>query len=166
MDWVAAAMSGLIQCHGFDQAALQLLFLSTLTRANGSKDNAFDDPSPLGFSCLAKYNYPENVTDDWSGKGCDGGSDWTCDGDFEDALVYAGFRITSRNFFGENGVSSWSKGCANSFSTTFHIMHETATVPRLQCFHCGATLTEPRTSYGEGSSLLQGDLGGGNFFLR
>lgn len=49
MDWISIAMSGYIQCHGFDQAALQYLILQ-----QASGDKYFQSIRPFNFSCL--YN--------------------------------------------------------------------------------------------------------------
>jgi hypothetical protein len=177
-------MSGLIQCHGFDQGALQLLMLATLvaaktkgtsiSAARSSKKVAmrgsgfstlYDDPRPFGYRCEWMPNIVKNWKgkgEDWEWKGCNPEGDWSCDSEYERALFRAGYKAPSARFFGD-AISSWSKGCANDDVPLFHIITETPTAPRLQCFHCGGTLTEPRPMYGAQASLLFGDLGGGNF---
>ena len=45
-DWLAITMSGYIQCHGFDQAAIAALLANRI-----AKDTKFTKSNPLGFSC-------------------------------------------------------------------------------------------------------------------
>jgi hypothetical protein len=89
MDWIAVVMSGLIQCHGFDQGALQLLMLATVVAAKtvtrkmtteeasiksiapntgaagGSGYSAlYSEARPMGFQC----EWMPNFVKDWKGK--------------------------------------------------------------------------------------------------
>lgn len=143
-DWLAIAKSGTIQCHGFDQAALQMLLL---IRLQGNFSH-----TPLGYSCRWS-------TDQLSG--CNNVGDWTCDWKFEKALFEAGFVAFHKESYGE--YSSFSKGCANDHIPDFHIVSETLTRPKLQCNYC----TDLDRIEGDGRFCQQSPLcGAGNDVLR
>jgi hypothetical protein len=50
-DWLAITMSGAIQCHGFDQAAMQVLVLMTISR-----DFSHHNDRPFNYTCLYSPN--------------------------------------------------------------------------------------------------------------
>eukprot|EP00607_Mallomonas_marina_P007422 CAMPEP_0182416288 /NCGR_PEP_ID=MMETSP1167-20130531/561_1 /TAXON_ID=2988 /ORGANISM="Mallomonas Sp, Strain CCMP3275" /LENGTH=419 /DNA_ID=CAMNT_0024588929 /DNA_START=1042 /DNA_END=2301 /DNA_ORIENTATION=- len=141
-DWLAVSMSGYIQCHGFDQAALQML---ALQRLRGTFH-----PNPLGMSCI--WTYDSNL-------GCHEKGDYSCDFDFEAALYKSGYKSKSSGF--HNGmISSYSKGCANDYFPEFHVVTETISRPRLQCCYCYYL------DYIEADHCFDGPLCGGNDWLR
>jgi hypothetical protein len=101
MDWIAVVMSGLIQCHGFDQGALQLLMLATVVAAKtvtrkmttagrstatapiaaaGSGYSAlYSEARPMGYQCEWMPNFVKDWKgkgDDWEWKGCNPEGDW------------------------------------------------------------------------------------------
>ena len=117
---VCAIFSGHIQCHGFDQGAIAMLFLN---RLNGN----MDDPNPYGYTCLYK---DDNA---WEG-GCNSGPHWSCDWIVEKVLMEVGFTASSSSFF-QQKFSSYSKGCANDVVPEFHVLTETAELPRYQILH-------------------------------
>lgn len=142
-DWLAIVMSGHISCHGYDQAALEVLMMQRLERS-------FDSEMPLELSCKHA---------NFGGKGCDDNhnGEWSCDYKFEHALSRLGFETESKEFYGR--YSSFSRGCANSFVPEFHVSCETAFRPRLHCFYCCRT---DRIS----STYPDGPLGGANDRVR
>jgi hypothetical protein len=74
-DWLAVAMSGLVQCHGFDQAALGTLIILRVFGGMVAE--------PFGHTCT------------WSEEGstgCNEKNDWSCDFKFEKTMYRAGFR--------------------------------------------------------------------------
>jgi hypothetical protein len=117
-DWMAISMSGNIQCHGFDQAALGSLILLRLYGEMVEK--------PFNHTCL----WTKNGT-----TGCNTKGDWSCDFKFEKTAYSVGFRSKYAYFFGMK-ISSFSKGCANDLFPEFHVTFETKSRPRLQCGHC------------------------------
>jgi hypothetical protein len=144
MDWIAIVMSGYIQCHGYDQAALAALIAQRI-----ASDNLFDS-HPLNFTCL--FAKEGNL-------GCNGKHDWSCDFKIESALYLAGFKTKFSPTFYGGKISSFSKGCANDVIPDFHVSTETDRRPRLQCGLC------TRLSEVESSGHWDGPLGGGNLPL-
>lgn len=142
-DWLAIAKSGIIQCHGFDQAALQMLLLVRL-QGNFSRN-------PLGFSCTFSEDQQT---------GCNNEGDWTCDWKFEKALFKAGYVAFHKSSYGE--YSSFSKGCANENIPDFHVVSETLNRPRLRCDHC----TDLDRIEGDTRFCSQSPICGGNDVLR
>lgn len=140
-DWLAVTMSGHISCHGFDQAAIEVLMLQ---RLNGS----FDSLNPFGLSC--KH-------DRFGGTGCDAKGDFSCDYKFERTLSQIGFSTQAKGFYGT--MSSFSRGCANRFVIDFEVSYETPERPRLHCFYCGLN-NEIASKYWDGP------LGGSNDLVR
>jgi hypothetical protein len=145
MDWIAIVMSGYIQCHGYDQAAL-----AALIAQRASYDHSFSTTKPLNYTCL--YQKKGHL-------GCDGGADWSCDFKFEKALYLAGFKTKQSFAFFGGKMSSYSMGCANDVIRDFHVITETETRPRLQCGLC------TREDEVESSGHWDGPLGGGNLLL-
>ena len=140
-DWLAIVMSGHISCHGFDQAALQVLMMQRL-------EGSFDFGTPLGLSC--KHTR-------FGGTGCDDKGDYSCDYKFEGVLSRIGFETEAKDFF--NRYSSFSRGCANAYVREFHVSYETAYRPRLHCFYCGRS---DRIC----AQFWDGPLGGSNDLVR
>jgi len=141
-DWIAVAMSGHVQCHGFDQAAIGTLLL---TRILGRME-----PFPFNHTCT------------WSEtgfSGCNAKGDWSCDFKVEASLYRAGFKTRAADFFGQK-ISSYTKGCANHLLSDFHVVTETKDRPRWQCGLC------TRLYEIESSGHWDGPLGGGNDLLR
>lgn len=146
-DWVAVGMSGQVSCHGFDQAAIMVLFM--LRQAEKITER------PYGFSCLS--NDQKSSETGLFGTGCFG-SDWSCDYKFEYKMNEMGFK-TRRNGYFNDSFSSYSRGCANNYVKDFHVTYETEFRPRLQCFHCGK-------SHEIESLEWDGPIGGGNELVR
>ena len=146
-DWVAVGMSGQVSCHGFDQAALMIVFM--LEQAERIVER------PFGLSCLA--NDQKSSESGLYGTGCSG-SDWSCDYKFEKVMNYLGYK-TRQNMYFNDSFSSYSRGCANDYVKKFHVSYETNIRPRLQCFHCGKT-------YEIESLEWDGPLGGANEKVR
>ena len=140
-DWVSIVMSGHISCHGYDQAALEVLMMQRL-------EGTFNSDTPLGLSCKHES---------FGGTGCNNRSDFSCDYKFELALTRLGFETDSKGFYGR--YSSFSRGCANAYVPEFHVSFETASRPRLHCFYCGRT---DRIC----SQYWDGPLGGTNDHVR
>ena len=91
-DWLSIAMSGYVECHGFDQAALGMVIASKILGKLV--------PAPLGFTCQHSVN-----------TSCDPvKGDWTCDYVFERALNSAGFK-TDKETGSDEPLSSFSKVC-------------------------------------------------------
>ena len=145
IDWLAVAQSGFVECHGYDQAAIQTLIL---LRIAGNMNNPF----PFNHSCLFS---PEGES-----AGCNNKGRWSCDFQFEKSLYFAGFKTAINNNFFELRLSSYSKGCANDAVPDFHVVAETSNTPRLQAGH--ATRLYEVFSSGH----WDGPLGGGNDKLR
>ena len=137
-DWLAVAMSGQVSCHGFDQAALEVVFMQR--------------QGPGGCNTTTPFNLSALETK-FGGWGCSGGADWSVDYKFERQLNRMGFRTRNSGFWSD--ISSYSRGCANDFVADFHVAAETSTRPRLQCFHCGSE-SEIR------AGVWDGPLGGSN----
>ena len=146
-DWLAVGMSGQVSCHGFDQAALMIVFM--LRQAEIISER------PFGLSCLS--NEQKSSESGLYGTGCTG-SDWSCDYKFEYIMNTMGFRTHQNSFFNDS-FSSYSRGCANDYVHDFYVTFETAYRPRLQCFHCGKT-------YEIESCEWDGPVGGGNERVR
>ena len=139
-DWLSIVMSGHIECHGFDQAALEMLIM---TKVYGEMVAA-----PLNFTC----RYPQN---------CDSKkSQFSCDLTYEIAFDNAGFKTDANNGFWGDKYSSFSKGCANDYIPEFHIVSETSTRPRLSSGFCSRQNEIGAVGHGDGP------LGGGNDRLR
>ena len=92
-DWLSIAMSGYVECHGFDQAALGVLIASKILGKLV--------PAPLGFTC--RYNQTN------ANAGCNGRAAWSCDFLYEQALTNAGFKTDNSGFF--KSLSSFTKVC-------------------------------------------------------
>lgn len=140
IDWLAVAQSGHIQCHGFDQAALQTLIILRISKS-------MNNPAPFNHTCL------------WTNEGdigCNNKGDWSCDFDFERTMYFTGFKTAMNSNFFDLRLSSYTKGCANDVIPDFHIIAETSTRPRLQCGHC------TRLNEVFSSGHWDGPLGGGN----
>lgn len=168
-DWLAIVMSGYIQCHGYDQAALGALIAQRI-----SNDSTFSTSQPLGFQCI--YNEKNAslgcASDNHRGEG-------TCDYKFERALWNAGFRTNDALFSGGK-ISSYTKGCANDYIRDFHIVTETKLRPRWQCGMLSCCIFKLLSLYRylliighctrateiETSGHWDGPLGGGNDLLR
>jgi len=146
-DWLAVGMSGQVSCHGFDQAAIMIVFM--LRQAKNITER------PFGLSCLS--NDVVSSETGLHGTGCSG-ADWSCDYKFERVLNNMGFRTNQNSYFSDS-FSSYSRGCANDYINDFHVSYETAYRPRLQCFHCGKT-------YEIESLEWDGPLGGANEKVR
>ena len=142
-DWLAIAMSGHVQCHGFDQAAIGHLLLA---RIAGTMNN----PNPFNHTCLWSEN---------GFVGCNAKGDWSCDFKVEASLYRAGFKTRQADFFGQK-VSSFTKGCGNDAVKDFHVLAETKELPRWQCGLCS------RLYEVESCGHWDGPLGGGNDLLR
>ena len=84
--------------------------------------------------------------------------DFSADYKFEKALMGMGFKGDFKGFWGDL-YSSYSMGCANSFIRDFHVVAESPSRPRLQCFHCSNLLEL-------GSSVWDGHIGGSNERVR
>jgi hypothetical protein len=134
-------MSGQISCHGFDQAAIEVLMMQ---RLNGT----FDYEAPFELSCKHEK---------FGGTGCNAKGDYSCDYKFEKALSKIGFNTNGYGFWG--GISSFSRGCANEYVKDFHVSYETVKRPRLHCFYCGR-MDEIDAKYWDGP------LGGSNDIVR
>jgi len=139
-DWLAISLSGYIECHGYDQAAIGTLIIQ---RIYGS----FDTHEPFHHTCM--YSDEGNV-------GCNSKGDWSCDFDFETTLYKIGFQTPAQYHFFDLKISSYSKGCANDYVPDFHIITETDKRPRLQCGHC------TRLTQIDAAGHWDGPLGGGN----
>lgn len=140
IDWLAVAQSGYVECHGYDQAAIQTLILLRAART-------MDDPFPFNHTCL------------WSQAGetgCNMKGDWSCDFDFERSMYFAGFKSEMQTNFFDLRISSYTKGCANAAIPDFHVITESSSRPRFQCGHC------TRLSEVFSSGHWDGPLGGGN----
>jgi hypothetical protein len=151
-DWIAVIMSGFIGCHGWDQAALEVLFFLRQTEGG----DAHWSERPYGFDCMESGSVYRGI----NGTGCADGHSWSCDYMFERKLEELGFwnTIGIDGFF-KSRFSSYSRGCANDAVRDFHVVPETSTRPRLQCFHC--------TDHSEiGTGVWDGMLGGGNDLVR
>ena len=140
-DWVAIVMSGHVSCHGYDQAAVEVLMMQRL-------EGTFNSETPLGLSCKHEK---------YGGTGCNSRGDYSCDYKFEGALSRLGFETDSKGFYGR--YSSFSRGCANEYVPDFHVAFETASRPRLHCVYCGRT---DRIS----AQFWDGPLGGTNDHVR
>lgn len=141
-DWLAVAMSGYVQCHGFDQAALGTLIILRVFGGMVAE--------PFGHTCTWSQ---EGTT------GCNEKNDWSCDFKFEKTMYRAGFRTKRADFFGMK-ISSFTKGCANDYIPDFHVLYETKKVPRIQCGLC-TRITEVNSM-----GHYDGPRGGGNDVLR
>lgn len=102
-----------IECHGWDQAAAQLLFLSQL--AGGAASTA-----PFGYTCRAPHcGALGNATR------------WSCDASYREAIVRR---------FGPRGAAHFQRGADNSSrdlnATEFFVLRESGSLPRLQCMDC------------------------------
>jgi hypothetical protein len=146
-DWVAVGMSGQVSCHGFDQAAIMIVFM--LRQAEKILER------PYGLSCLA--NDIKSSESGLYGTGCSG-SDWSCDYKFEKTMNYLGYKTRQNGYFNDS-FSSYSRGCANDYVKAFHVSYETENRPRLQCFHCGKTHEIESVEW-------DGPLGGANEKVR
>jgi hypothetical protein len=144
-DWVSIVMSGYVECHGYDQAALQVLILSRIL--NGGHSSTYNTFTPFNHTC--------RFTDDGD-SGCNRKGDWSCDFKFEASLARAGFTSSNNNAYHNGIISSYSKGCANDVIPDFYVVTETKSRPRLQCGLC-SRLSEILTS-----GHWDGPLGGGN----
>jgi len=146
------SLSGHIQCHGFDQAAMGLLLLQRLDRYI-LVDNIkiYTERKPLNYTCL----YSED-----GDQGCNKDDKWTCDARFEIALNKAGYKAKLFNQYADDVMSSYSKGCVNEYIDDFHIITETSFLPRFQCGLC----TRLDDIESAGSSNCQ--LGSGNDVIR
>lgn len=142
-DWIAVSMSGYIECHGFDQAAIGTLILLRLYGKMLTK--------PFGHTCLYDEENGEG--------GCNNKGDWSCDFKFERDAYRAGFKTKMSYFYGMK-MSSYSKGCANEFFPDFYVIAETDKRPRLQCGLCSRLYEIESTGHWDGI------LGGGNDALR
>ena len=117
-DWIAVAMSGHVQCHGFDQAAIGTLLLTRvygMGKADPAASSTSSTSSSSSKSRVAYNPFPFNHTCTWSDAGftgCNNKGDWSCDFKLEASLYRAGFKTRLANFFGQK-VSSYTKGCAN-----------------------------------------------------
>ena len=141
-DWLAVAMSGYVQCHGFDQAALGTLIILRVFGGMVAE--------PFGHTCT----WSEEGT-----TGCNEKNDWSCDFKFEKTMYRAGFRTKRADFFGMK-ISSFTKGCANDYIPDFHVLYETNRLPRVQCGLC-TRITEVNSM-----GHYDGPRGGGNDVLR
>jgi len=151
-DWLAVVMSGFVSCHGFDQAALAVLFfLKQIPQEQWTT-------VPFDFDC-SNTIYPITPAGR-NGTGCtQPGGSWSCDYMFERKLLELGFHNVGHSAFFKQRFSSYSRGCANTAVREFHVVAETALRPRLQCFHC--------TRINElGTVVWDGHLGGGNDYIR
>lgn len=180
-DWIAVAMSGFVECHGYDQAAIATLHLArtletyrqhSLTTVNvtaptdtstgtvGSSNPseraprvyAYQNSKPFGHQCL--YCEGQDMC------GCNSKGDWSCDFKFEASAKRAGYRTDPQAQFHGGTISSFTKGCANEAWPDFHVVTESADRPRLQCGLC------TRLNEIESSGHWDGPLGGGNDKLR
>jgi len=155
IDWLAVTQSGYVECHGFDQAALQTLILARIAGAQagagGQRSDGMDNPFPFNHTCL--YS-------DAGDTGCNSKGRWSCDFQFEKSLYFAGFKTAINNNFFELRLSSYSKGCANGVIPDFHVIAETSTTPRFQAGHA----TRLWEIYSSGH--WDGPLGGGNDKFR
>jgi len=148
-DWVAVGMSGQISCHGFDQAAIMIVFMMRQAGVVSER--------PYNLSCLSSEH--RSTETGLLGTGCSGGADYSCDYRFEQVMVALGFRTPQNNSYLGDWFSSYSRGCANKYIRQFHVSYETEFRPRLQCFHCGKT-------YEIESGHWEGPLGGSNDKVR
>eukprot|EP00603_Paraphysomonas_imperforata_P011500 CAMPEP_0114449916 /NCGR_PEP_ID=MMETSP0104-20121206/188_1 /TAXON_ID=37642 ORGANISM="Paraphysomonas imperforata, Strain PA2" /NCGR_SAMPLE_ID=MMETSP0104 /ASSEMBLY_ACC=CAM_ASM_000202 /LENGTH=817 /DNA_ID=CAMNT_0001622035 /DNA_START=328 /DNA_END=2781 /DNA_ORIENTATION=+ len=178
-DWLAIAMSGYVQCHGFDQGALEILIVSRLyenAHPNPDSANNIRTSVPYNFTCLQEkwvsetlpifpfdfftevmgHDQPRDVKHPW---GCDGGPDWSCDFKFEKVLREVGFLGVSSGF--HMPLSSFSQGCANDYFPDFHVTAETAERPRLHVGFCSRLDEIQGTEF-----LYDGPVGGGNDYVR
>ena len=80
----------MVSCHGFDQAALEILMIM--------RQSDRWQLQPWGFNCLSK---------DYNGTGCSG-ADWSCDYKFEKLMIKLGFG-TVRNDYWSDAFSSYSR---------------------------------------------------------
>lgn len=94
-DWISIVMSGYIECHGFDQAAMQILILNRIL-----KDEAFQIDNPFNYSC---FHSKDQDT------GCNDVGQWTCDFKFEVGLYNAGFKSKYHPTYEYGKMSSFSK---------------------------------------------------------
>jgi len=179
-DWLAVMLSGKVECHGYDQAAMQILILlrlfsdshapllakplsagprSMTVHSSRPSTVKVDDITPSSgvykYPSATPFNYTCLYSEDGA-DGCNAGAVWSCDFRFEKALSEAGFTTIPQPFFHNHIISSYSKGCANEFVPDFHVVTETATRPRLQCGLC-SRLDEIITVH-----HWDGPLGGGN----
>lgn len=137
-DWLSVVMSGYVTCHGFDQAALEILMVMRQFPHIPYK------PNPFNFSCLDEV---------FGGHGCNR-FDMSCDYKFEKMMMQFGFVGDVKSFW-NHLHSSYSMGCANDQVLDFHVLTETSARPRLQCFHC-AWVDDLLTP------VWDGPIGGGN----
>lgn len=170
-DWLAVAMSGYVECHGYDQAAVATLHLartletyrqqanpgpgngtSSSTSASGLREYAYQNSKPFGHQCL--HCEGEDKC------GCNTKGDWSCDFKFEASAQRAGYGSEPQPYFHGGIISSFTKGCANEAWPDFHIVTESSDRPRLQCGLC------TRLNEIESSGHWDGPLGGGNDKLR
>mgnify|MGYP006889512861 CR=1 FL=1 len=150
-DWVAVVMSGLVSCHGWDQAALEVLFFLRQVEGGAAKWTE----RPFDFDCMeAGLSFQGK-----NGTGCTVGKSFSCDYEFERKLQELGFFNYMGLQFFKQRFSSYSRGCANDAIRDFHVTVETASRPRLQCFHCTDTSEI-------GSAVWDGVLGGGNDMIH
>ena len=107
-------------------------------------------PNPFNFSVLDR---------DYNGTGCQLGThDYSADFKFDALMMKLGFKGYGYKSYGHI-YHSYTMGCANDLMNDFHVITETADLPRLHCFHCGDQndMTSP---------AWDGDLGGGNERVR
>jgi len=108
--WWAVITGPWIECHGWDQAAAQLLFLSQLS---GGRDT-----EPFGFKCRAPSCGAVNATRR------------SCDASYREAIVQR---------FGPFDAPKFQRGqheAADLNATEFFILRESINLPRLQCMDC------------------------------
>lgn len=156
-DWIAILLSGAIQCHGYDQAALQTLVLQRISNSNtipgkpaNGNGNVFS-PKPMNFTCW--YNKANSAV------GCTDNADWSCDFKFEKALYKAGYTSKSHHFHNDM-ISSYTKGCLNNHIDDFYVIKESPSRPR---FKVG--LTTQADEIGN-AYHWDGPLGGGNDLVK
>lgn len=110
MQWWSIANSGAIECHGWDQAAAQLLLLYLL--------DGQDQERPFNFSCVVpRCGHPTKSTY------------WSCDFAFTAGLE-AAFGLREAQLY-ERGKSQTGQSVP-----AFHVLTESPRFPRLQCMYC------------------------------
>jgi hypothetical protein len=103
-DWLAIAMSGQIQCHGFDQAALAMLIFQRLhqqthTQPHTQPHTQQTHPPTVPMTMTAPFNFT-CLHDAVRGEfGCNDESVWSCDFRFEQTLFDIGFRVNDHKFY-------------------------------------------------------------------
>lgn len=150
MKWWAVVNNSLVECHSWDQAAAQLLFLSQVEASTfPSLEESKSNESPFNFTCKAGRcgNFEKE-------------SFWSCDKAYRDSLRRALGSEKYSTLYQTGALSRIPhKQRAAVEATEFFILSESNSLPRLQCMHC-QTIDAIDSPWGFNRPTLFGGLNG------